>query len=664
MDRVARARTALFGGSPDIQELPIQSFFGKGVSFSDITKMTPAQMWETQPHLRTVIEFAARNTAHVGLHMFQRVSEEDRKRVRDNPVSRTLNRPNSETTGYELLFALVGDLLLYDEAYWHVAPALDSPTAWEIVRLPPEWVTPVAADAFRRKRYDVQAPFGEKIEVPAAQVLVFKGYNPTDPRKGSSPINALKDVLQEQMEASAYRVQVWKNGGRVSAVLTRPKDAPRWSEPAKERFRNDWYANYTGRGPRAGGTPILDDGMTLEKVDYSAKDQEYVAGTVLSFNTVCGVYHFHPGMVGGVAESLPFSAAKEYRKMLYGDSLGPLFEQIVDRLNTFLLAMMQQDDDGLYLEFNIKAKLQGSFEEEAAVLSTAVGAPHMTRNEARARQNLPSIAGGDELVTPLNVLVGGQASPQDSGTQNEQPGTEDTAPRAAASAGRPSAKSAPSDWLRELSSGTLKRFFERQERSVSGKLGLKSAVPPDGWWDEDRWNKELGDDLYRVAVLVAGQIGPETASQLGFTPGQYDEARTLRFLRAVADRQAATVNAATKSALLDALSAEDPAEAVSSVWKTASGQRSGAVGVALATAAAAFATTEAGKQMLGTRATKTWHAGRNARPSHAKMSGQTVGINERFSNGADWPGDIALPADERAGCNCSVEVSVAEEAAS
>ena len=45
--------------------------------------------------------------------------------------------------------------------------------------------------------------------------------------------------------------------------------------------------------------------------------------------------------------------------------------------------------------------------------SQAVGAPWMTRNEARRMRNLPAVDGGDDLVTPLNVLIGGQANPQD-----------------------------------------------------------------------------------------------------------------------------------------------------------------------------------------------------------------------------------------------------------
>lgn len=40
----------------------------------------------------------------------------------------------------------------------------------------------------------------------------------------------------------------------------------------------------------------------------------------------------------------------------------------------------------------------------------------MTVNEARAKRNLPALEGADELVVPLNVVAGGQASPQDGGT--------------------------------------------------------------------------------------------------------------------------------------------------------------------------------------------------------------------------------------------------------
>ena len=84
----------------------------------------------------------------------------------------------------------------------------------------------------------------------------------------------------------------------------------------------------------------------------------------------------------------------------------------------FLLPMLGMDPATFYVEFNIAEKLQGSFEEQASAMQTATGGPWMTRSEARARMNLPHIEEADGLVVPLNVLVGGQASPTDSGSQN------------------------------------------------------------------------------------------------------------------------------------------------------------------------------------------------------------------------------------------------------
>lgn len=103
--------------------------------------------------------------------------------------------------------------------------------------------------------------------------------------------------------------------------------------------------------------------------------------------------------------------------MLFGPNLGPYiteWEQVLDAAF---------GDEGHYLEANVDVKLRGSFLEQAAATSTAVGGPWMARNEARSMRNMPPVEGGDELITPLNVLVGGQASPHDSGSQNTTPKT-------------------------------------------------------------------------------------------------------------------------------------------------------------------------------------------------------------------------------------------------
>lgn len=273
-------------------------------------------------------------------------------------------------------------------------------------------------------------------------------------------MNALRDTLKEQVEASLYRSQVWKRGGRVSAVLQRPKDAPQWSDAAREQFREDWYAKYTGSGSKAGGTPILEEGMTLQRIDFSASEQQFVEAAKLSLVTVAAAFHVNPTMIGQ-NDGANYSNVREFRRMLYGDTIGPLLAQIEARINTFLLPMLGMNPARHYVEFNIAEKLQGNFEEQAKALQTSIGGPWMSRAEGRALMNLPTLPGTDELITPLNVLVGGQASPADSGAQNEA-----------------------IDPVKALEQ------IDRQERVVRSRIGAKRS----DWWDA-RWDSWLAETL-------------------------------------------------------------------------------------------------------------------------------------------------------------------------
>lgn len=624
------------------------------VLWSDVHDLTPSQMWAQQPHLRTVVSFLARNIAQLGVHVFERVTEDDRRRDRTSPLARTLLRPNADMTRYDLMFALVGDKALYDTAYWHVARDAEAASGWSIRRLPPAWVKPVARDVFGVDRYRVTPPNGRPaIELPASEVLSFSGYHPTNPRRGSPTVEALKETLQEQIEASRYRNQVWKRGGRVSSVIQRPKDAPEWSDAAREAFREDWYAKYTGQGQFAGGTPLLEDGMTLQRIDFSAADQQWVEGVKLSFATVAAAFHVNPTMVG-LLDNANYSNVREFRRMLYGDTLGPLITEIEDRINTFLLPMLGMDAERMYAELNIAEKLQGSFEEQAKVMSTLVGRPIMSADEGRARFNLAAM-GGDaaQLVTPLNVLIGGQASPRDSAPPKSNADGSLTLSKDAAGVHVKARAPKPyEDKHREV----LAAFFRRQAAVVKSRLGLKAAGD---FWDAERWDGELSDDLYRLSVSVTKQVASSTLDSIGYSPDAYDPDRTLAWLREVADRSAKSINATTLSQIEDALGAEDPQAAVTSVYDVAEGQRSGAIAAGAVTLLSSFASHEAAYQVAGDVATKTWVTGANPRPEHAAMNGETVPLSENFSNGAAWPGDGAnLGADDLAGCNCDLVISI------
>lgn len=174
------------------------------------------------------------------------------------------------------------------------------------------------------------------------------------------------------------------------------------------------FEAFTGdRGERAGGVPLLEDGMEVRATSFKSADEQWAESVKLSLETVAQVYRINPTMVG-VLDAANYSNVREFNRSLYTNSLGPDIKMIEDRIDTFVLPKLGAGPD-TFVKFNVESKLRGSFEEQAEVMSTSVGAPWMTRNEARRLQDLPSLDGGDELITPLNVLEGGQASPRDGG---------------------------------------------------------------------------------------------------------------------------------------------------------------------------------------------------------------------------------------------------------
>lgn len=650
------------------------------LDLTHVLGMDPAELWRTQPHLRTVVDFVARQVAQLGLHTYDRVSDTDRRRVTGGTVASVLRRPNSDQTQYELVYATVADMALYDRAFWWVRPDADAPSGWQIRPIPAAWVlTGQGGTVFSPAEWVVQPPASAgsaaPIVIPAGEMLVFHGWDPADPSAGSSPVRALKLILSEQIHAYTYREQVWQRGGRTAAVIERPMDAPAWGEKGKSRFRREWQSQYTGDGPGAGGTPILEDGMKLVKASFSAREDEFVAAATLSLTTVASVYQVNPTMVG-VLEGTSYSNVREFRRSLYGDSLGPWLSMIQDRLNAFLLPLLGEDDSR-YVEFNVESRLRGSLEEQAAVLSTAVGAPYMTRNEARGVQNLRAVDGGDELVTPLNVLVGGQASPRDSAPPPAP--AADSPPREAsgvvlgkAQKARVSARPVRADIYEQQYEQRLGGWFEDFTAAALAGYGAAKRGPlrvkaAEDFVDRAEWQASLAALLLQLGLATSVAAAEDLLDQVGLPPEEYNSEATIAWLTAMAAGVAEGIVGATVSemdaALEDTGRTDDagqpvpPEERLAGALAAAAGSRVPEIAASQVTAMSGFGQTEAARG-AGAAATKTWRVqSTNPRPAHRRMDGETVPLDDRFSNGGMWPGDSRLDDAQRAGCRCAVEIS-------
>jgi hypothetical protein len=433
----------------------------------------------------------------------------------------------------------------------------------------------------------------------------------------------------------------------MNGVIERPADAPEWTQTARERFKAEFEALYAG-GENSGKTAILEEGMQWKEASFNPQESEYLAGRKLTREECARAYHIPLPMVG-ILDHATFSNIKEQHKNLYQDCLGPWLAMIEEEIALQLTTDFEGGND-VYREFNIAEKLQGSFEEQTQSLQSAVGRPWMTANEARARQNLPSLEGGDDLVTPLNVLVGGQASPRDSAPDTEQ---------GQASRGTPDTKARINPTHAELRQRHIAKWkqvivhhFERQRQAILGRVPEKSAKATtiSALWDPQRWNRELHADLFRLNVATATVWARSMTEQLD---AELDEERMYAWLEENARIAAENINDKTARDIEAALAEEEPRSAVRHLFEIAVTVRALQIATSKVTTAANFGSREGARQ--GGLKNKTWivNSG-NPRPEHAAMNGETVGIDESFSNGMMWPGDPAGGGDNNADCQCSL----------
>ena len=606
----------------------------------------PLTLWKTQPSLRKVVSFAARQVASVAWHAYERVSDTDRQRTSDSPAEQTLGRPGRFTTGYRFWQLITTDAMMYD---LYCAVLIDG----ELLRIPPRYLS-IKSDYLGRPAKVIlrTSDHLDDIDMTAFPLMIGWGWAPAA-AGGVSPLETLSEVLDESRRSVQWRREQWDQSPKFNGILKHPSQFK--DDSKKARFLESFRA-WRDQG---GGTPLLENGIEYEEIGGDmpgSRESENVEGRKLTDAEVASAYHIPPELVG--AREGNFSNIAAFRQMLFGPTLGPQFKDFRQAINAEIVEHLDGRPD-VYVEPNLQAAIDGSLVEQAQVLQTMVGGPIMTRAEARSRLNLPFIDGTEELITPMNVTEGGLASPTDTGSQNRQHGLEQPTMKAARSPRQLLKAEDPGDLgeaedHREQLTRALAEVYAEQRTEVLAAGGISNAEEFHQRWDDavaEALNAPIRTAATAGAWDVLRQLNPDAE---GWDP---------EVMTAYLDEMSATASERVNNGVIDAVdeATEPPAEdderdqdeRISQSFAVLTGVSAVAFG-AVVTEARSFGGADAAE--ASGAATKTWLVtSSNPRASHAAMHGETVGIRDRFSNGAKWPGDAALDVDELAGCTCGVE---------
>jgi HK97 family phage portal protein len=376
--------------------------------------MDYAAIYRTQPAVATAVDLFARNIAQLGLHVFRRIGETDRVRLRDHPLAETLGRPNGWTTTYRLIYSTVADKKIYGESFWVKAQG-GRRDPLSLIRIPPQLVD--VKGGLEPSSYEIRL-YPEPIPVRPDQIVHFRTHNPDNPIRGLSPLEQLRLTLDEDLLSLEHRRDTWKNAGRQPVIIKRPRASGKWDDDVARRFSE--HFTEAMRDPSSRTTPILEEDMDLQVLSFNAEQSQYVEGRELTWEEVSRRYHIPLSIIGIAGAPATFASVKEFHKMLYQDTLGPDIAELEADIELQLFPDFP-DMAGVYTEFNIFEKMQGTLEEQIDAFIKATGAPIMARDEARSRLNLPSKGGNaDLLAMPLNIDPTGEGAAKPA-PENVQP---------------------------------------------------------------------------------------------------------------------------------------------------------------------------------------------------------------------------------------------------
>ncbi|TPF97570.1 phage portal protein [Bifidobacterium sp. UTCIF-39] len=385
--------------------------------------------------VRVVVDFIVRQLASLPFKVYRRNDSGDAEEARDSELSRLLKRPSRlpGMSRYRFLAGLLHDMLMEDR--WVCTLGLDPNDEWTLRRIPPNGYSLTANGFGEITQITVSstegAP-GRTYTLPSPNVILDVGYI-DGLRLGDPVTGVLRPLLAEARSMAAYRKSIAANAARTPAYVFRPKEM-RWeTQEDYDDFVNS-LRNYQAGGGREGAWLPLRDGMEIRSLDlFKPVDMEDIEAREKINEQVALAFHISPENIGFRTGTNSNIAA--YKEKLWNVELLPYLVAFEEALNMNLPAAVGEPD--CYIRANLDAKLRGTMETQFQALSTATGRPFMSTNQARDLFDWPKIPGGDEIITPLNVTVGGQPSPQDGGqTQNAQQGASPNGKQAMAMIGQ------------------------------------------------------------------------------------------------------------------------------------------------------------------------------------------------------------------------------------
>lgn len=218
--------------------------------------------------------------------------------------------------------------------------------------------------------------------------------------QGLSPIGYARRTLGLAIDTDAAASSAFRNGARPSGFLVVP------GRPTKEQkadLRKTFIDPITGAGntARAG---ILEQGMDWKDVQgIPPEDLQLLQARAFNVEEICRWFRVPPFMIGHTEKTTSWGTGLEQQMIGFLTfALRPYLTRIEQAVKKQLIKPSERKT--IYAEFNLDGLLRADSAGRAALAAAYSQNGVETRNEIRARNNLPPLPGGDVLTVQSNMV--------------------------------------------------------------------------------------------------------------------------------------------------------------------------------------------------------------------------------------------------------------------
>lgn len=226
--------------------------------------------------------------------------------------------------------------------------------------------------------------------VPASEIIHDRGVTLWHPLIGVSPIVACGLSATQGRRIQANSSQFFENMSRPSGMLSGPGVI---DDITAARLKKEWEANYSGSN--IGRLAVLGDGLTYSPMTIAPEAAQLIDQLKWTVEDVARAFAMPLYKIG--AGTVPTAGnVEELEGQYYSGCLQINIESIELGL-TEGLGLGSGMTAGYEVELCLDGLLRMDSATQIEMLVAASGGAYMKPNEARAKQNLPPVDGGDTI---------------------------------------------------------------------------------------------------------------------------------------------------------------------------------------------------------------------------------------------------------------------------